>query len=159
MKRRQATVLKQGKHARVICKVCSTTMRSDNLGRHLKMHNSPFPCHHCQKKIRSDKLLRHETLCRDNIDERICPRDEVDCLPDLDKSFFVIEENSKGSWQGQTHRRGDLILLDHPPPLWSEMGCETLLDYMEIYVLTDSLSLCDVFESFRDLCIDYYIYI
>ena len=82
MKRHQATVSKQGKHARVICKVCSTTVRSDTLGRHIKTHNSSFPCHHCQKKIRSDKLLRHETLCRDNIDERICHRDEVDCLLD-----------------------------------------------------------------------------
>ena len=40
--------------------------------------------------------------------------------------------------------------------VWSEMGCQTFKDYMEIYVLSDSLLLCDVFESFRDLCLDYY---
>ena len=40
--------------------------------------------------------------------------------------------------------------------VWDEMGCKTFLDYMELYVLTDSLLLCDVFESFRDLCMQYY---
>ena len=40
--------------------------------------------------------------------------------------------------------------------IWDEMECETFLNYMELYVLTDSLLLCDVFESFRSLCMQYY---
>ena len=36
------------------------------------------------------------------------------------------------------------------------MECKTLHDYMALYVLTDTLLLCDVFESFRDLCLEYY---
>ena len=40
--------------------------------------------------------------------------------------------------------------------VFEEMECQTLLEYMELYVLTDSILLCDVFESFRDLCLDYY---
>ena len=35
-------------------------------------------------------------------------------------------------------------------------GCKTLLDYMEIYVKQDTAILCDVFESFRELCINFY---
>ena len=35
-------------------------------------------------------------------------------------------------------------------------GCKTLLDYMELYVKTDAVLLCDVFENFRCLCIEYY---
>ena len=35
------------------------------------------------------------------------------------------------------------------------MECKTLHDYMALYVLTDTLLLCDVFESFRDLCLEY----
>ena len=44
----------------------------------------------------------------------------------------------------------------HAQRVWTEMGCQTFKDYMEIYVLSDSLLLFDVFESFRDLCLDYY---
>jgi hypothetical protein len=36
------------------------------------------------------------------------------------------------------------------------MKCNDLLDYMELYVKTDTLILCDVFENFRKLCMDYY---
>ena len=35
-------------------------------------------------------------------------------------------------------------------------GCETLLDYMLLYVKQDAVILCDVFENFRDLCMEYY---
>ena len=41
--------------------------------------------------------------------------------------------------------------------VWSEMNCQTFGDYMRIYVLVDSLLLCDVFESFRDLCMSHYM--
>ena len=34
--------------------------------------------------------------------------------------------------------------------------CKTLLDYMKLYVKTDAVLLCDVFESFRKLCMEYY---
>ena len=36
------------------------------------------------------------------------------------------------------------------------LKCNNLLDYMELYVKTDTLILCDVFENFRTLCLDYY---
>jgi len=44
----------------------------------------------------------------------------------------------------------------HAQRVWSEMNCRTFRDYMEIYVLADSVLLHDVFESFKDLCMDYY---
>ena len=40
--------------------------------------------------------------------------------------------------------------------VFKTMNCQTLLDYMELYVKTDALLLCDVFENFRKLCLDYY---
>ena len=39
---------------------------------------------------------------------------------------------------------------------WDDLNCSTFLDYMETYVLTDALLLCDVFENFRNLCERYY---
>ena len=40
--------------------------------------------------------------------------------------------------------------------VFQTMKCDTLLDYMELYVKTDTLILCDIFENFRKLCLDYY---
>ncbi len=40
--------------------------------------------------------------------------------------------------------------------VFKTMNCKTLLDYMLVYVKTDTLILCDVFESFRNLCLEYY---
>lgn len=36
------------------------------------------------------------------------------------------------------------------------MGCTTFKDYMELYVMTDTILLMDVFEGFRDMCMEYY---
>ncbi|XP_075163030.1 uncharacterized protein LOC142235654 [Haematobia irritans] len=44
----------------------------------------------------------------------------------------------------------------HAQNVWSTMGCETLKDYMELYLITDVLLLTDVFENFRKLCMDIY---
>ena len=44
----------------------------------------------------------------------------------------------------------------HAQTVFKETGCQTLLDYMHLYVKTDTLLLCDVFESFRDLGLEYY---
>ena len=114
MKRRQTTVSKKNKNARVSCNVCSTAMRLDTLGRHLKTHNLSFPCQHCKKMIRSDKLLRHDILCRDKIDDKICHRSGVECLPDplvvgdllLFSQVVVVVENNI-EW----------LLLHHVQPL------------------------------------------
>ena len=45
---------------------------------------------------------------------------------------------------------------DKAQTVFKATNCKSLLDYMEIYVKTDTLILCDVFENFRDLCLNYY---
>ena len=40
--------------------------------------------------------------------------------------------------------------------VFKTMNCQSLFDYMELYVKTDALILCDVFQNFRKLCLDYY---
>ena len=40
--------------------------------------------------------------------------------------------------------------------VFNKTNCQTLLDYMEVYIKTDTLILCDVFENFRELCLNYY---
>ena len=39
---------------------------------------------------------------------------------------------------------------------WREFGCQTLGDYNDIYLKKDVLLLADVFENFRQLCLDIY---
>jgi hypothetical protein len=38
--------------------------------------------------------------------------------------------------------------------IWKEFNCKTFKDYMLLYLRCDVIQLADVFESFRDLCLD-----
>ena len=40
--------------------------------------------------------------------------------------------------------------------VYQRTECNSLLDYMLLYVKTDAVLLCDVFENFRSLCMEYY---
>lgn len=40
--------------------------------------------------------------------------------------------------------------------VWDSFQCQTLKDYLHIYLLADLLLLADVFENFRSNCLDYY---
>eukprot|EP00116_Pleurobrachia_bachei_P004199 sb/3464461/ len=76
-------------------------MRSNNLGRHMKTHNQAKECRFCKMSVREDRLLRHETLCQDKVDESVCGRsagvhehmdDSVETLPHCSSvsGFFRI---------------------------------------------------------------------
>ena len=45
---------------------------------------------------------------------------------------------------------------EHAQTVWKEFGCKTLRDYLDLYNKSDVLILADVFENFRDLCINNY---
>lgn len=40
--------------------------------------------------------------------------------------------------------------------MWDRFSCRTLGDYSDLYLKTDVLILCDIFENFRDLCLNNY---
>ena len=44
----------------------------------------------------------------------------------------------------------------HAQNVWSHFGCKTMRDYHDLYLKSDVLLLADVFENFRDLCLENY---
>ena len=44
----------------------------------------------------------------------------------------------------------------HAQKLWEVFGIKNLGEYHDLYVQSDILVLADVFESFRDMCIEIY---
>jgi len=45
---------------------------------------------------------------------------------------------------------------EHAQNIWKTFKCNTLLDYHNLYLKTDVLLLCDIWENFRNLCNDNY---
>ena len=52
----------------------------------------------------------------------------------------------------------DISLEDytHAQNVWSHFDCRTMRDYHDLYLKSDVLLLADVFENFRDLCLENY---
>ena len=44
----------------------------------------------------------------------------------------------------------------HAQNVWSHFNCKTMRDYHDLYLKSDVLLLADVFENFRDLCLENY---
>ena len=45
---------------------------------------------------------------------------------------------------------------DHAQNVWNHFDCKTMRDYHDLYLKSDVLLLADVFENFRDLCLENY---
>ena len=44
----------------------------------------------------------------------------------------------------------------HAQNVFKQFGCHSLGDYHDLYVKSDVLLLADVFENFREICLNYY---
>jgi len=44
----------------------------------------------------------------------------------------------------------------HAQKVWDTLGCDTLLDYTEEYLISDILLLADCFEAYRKVCLQHY---
>lgn len=45
---------------------------------------------------------------------------------------------------------------EHVHTVWRTMGCRNLGDYHDLYLTTDVLLLCDIFQNFREVCVKTY---
>ena len=83
----------------------------------------------------------------------VYPYDYIDCLEKLNetqlppKSVFYSKLN-------------DAEISDedyaHAQTVWKEFGCKTTRRYHTLYNICDVLQLADVFENFRDVCMEHY---
>ena len=97
------------------------------------------------KRLRAYFPDNHEIL----MEKGVFPYDYV-------KDFDVFSETSLPSQDDFYNKLNEEGVSDkdyaRAQRTWDAVGCSTFLDYMETYVLTDALLLCDVFENFRSLC-------
>jgi len=75
-------------------------------------------------------------------------------------SFEKFNETSLPPKEAFTSSLNDIPISDKDyafaQRVWEEMKCETMKDYHDHYLVSDTLLLCDIFQHFRDLCIKFY---
>ena len=98
------------------------------------------------KEFPSDKL---SLLLR----KGIYPYDYVDCPMKLNDTQLPPPSAFQNSLTEETISAKD---YDHAQKVWDTFGFKTLREYHDLYMLSDVLQLSDVFENFRDICMNYY---
>jgi len=83
----------------------------------------------------------------------IYPYDYIDCIEKLNETqlppksaFYSKLNNTEISDEDYAHAQ----------TVWKEFGCKTMRDYHTLYNISDVLQLADVFENFRDVCMEHY---
>ena len=79
--------------------------------------------------------------------------DNVDCMTKLDETSLPPKEafNSKLTGEGITDED-----YQQAQSVWKEFNIESMKDYHNLYNLSDVLLLADVFENFRNICMNNY---
>ena len=79
---------------------------------------------------------------------------------DYASSFSVFKEDKLPPREAFYNRLKDENISDddykRAQNIYSQFKCRNLKDYMELYVKTDTVLLCGIFEHFRQLCLNYY---
>ncbi|RLU21144.1 hypothetical protein DMN91_005517 [Ooceraea biroi] len=111
--------------------------------------------------INNDKLriVRSEfaKLSADDFDlltrKGVFPYEYVDCAEKLEDTRLLPRESFYSSLTGDTVSESDYA---HAENIWQRFTIRTLGKYSDLYLKTDVLLLADVFENFRDSCINSY---
>jgi hypothetical protein len=70
-------------------------------------------------------------------------KDVWTCLPPISAFYSKLTK--------ETISKQDYLFAQQ---VWKKMGCKTFRDYMKVYLQTDVILLAEIFESFRDMCLD-----
>ena len=83
----------------------------------------------------------------------VYPYDYMDGLERLEETHLPNKEAFYSKLSGEGVSDGD---YEYAQRVWEEMDCRTMRDYHDLYLETDVLLLADVFEAFREVCLDNY---
>ena len=108
-------------------------------GKHKFIHSA----RHCPKPEHLDLLLK----------KGVYPYDYMNAWSRFDEDKLPPKKEFYSKLSGSHISDDD---YEHAHRVWRAFGCKTLGDYHDLYVETDVLLLADVFESFREMCLDYY---
>ena len=77
----------------------------------------------------------------------------VDCIQKLDETSLPPKQAfySKLTGEGITDEN-----YQHAHTVWKEFNIESMMDYHNLYNLSDVLLLADVFKNFRNICMNHY---
>ena len=84
----------------------------------------------------------------------VYPYDYVDCMKKLDETTgFPPKEDLYYKLTGEDVTDDD---CQHAQTVWKEFIIESMKDYCKWYDLSDVLLLADIFEIFRNICMNHY---
>ena len=70
----------------------------------------------------------------------------------LDKASLPPKESFYSKLMGERIKDED---YQHAQTVWKEFNIESMKDYHKLYNLSDTLLLSDVFENFRNICMNH----
>jgi len=82
------------------------------------------------------------------------PYDYVNCMDKLSERSLPPKDKFYSRLNDEDVTDDDYY--NHAKTVWREFGMKTLRDYLKLYNITDVLLLADVFENFRDVCLEHY---
>jgi hypothetical protein len=83
----------------------------------------------------------------------VCPYDYIDSFSKFDETCLPPKIQFYSQLNGSHVSSDD---YEHAKNVWSKFNCETLRDYLRLYLKVDILLQVDVFETFRDICMNKY---
>lgn len=83
----------------------------------------------------------------------VFPYSHVDCFAKLDEPNLPLYEQFYDRLKDENISQVD---YERAKDVWKLFKCNTLGEYSDLYLKTDVLLLADVFENFRDLCLNIY---
>ncbi|XP_033726725.1 uncharacterized protein LOC117316295 [Pecten maximus] len=85
--------------------------------------------------------------------KQVYPYDYFDCQAKFGETVLPNKQVFRSSLTGMSISDED---YHHAQTVWEAFNIQNLGQYHDLYVLTDVLALADVFENFRELCLNYY---
>ena len=77
----------------------------------------------------------------------------TDCMKKLDETSHLPKEDFYSKLTGEGITDED---YRHAQTVWKEINIESMKAYHNLYNLSDVLLLADIFENFRNICMNYY---